>query len=102
MTQMPSSERPTHAFRRWLGQRVLKATGWTFDGTSPVARSYVLIAAPHSTNWDLFFMLLLAWSAGPGYWVTAIRNYRITIYGISVLRVRFTDASDTSGTGSFI
>ena len=64
MTQMPSSERPTHAFRRWLGKRVLKATGWTFDGTSPVARSYVLIAAPHSTNWDLFFMLLLAWSAG--------------------------------------
>ena len=64
MTRMPSSARPTHAFRRWLGQRVLKATGWTFEGTSPAARSYVLIAAPHSTNWDLFFMLLLAWSAG--------------------------------------
>ena len=64
MTRMRSSTPRPHAFRRWLGQRVLKATGWTFEGTSPVARSYVLIAAPHSTNWDLFFMLLLAWSAG--------------------------------------
>ena len=64
MTRIPSSDPPPNSFRRWLGRSVLNAAGWTFEGDRPASRRYVLIAAPHSTNWDLFFMLALAWSVG--------------------------------------
>ncbi len=31
----------------------LKQAGWKLTGTIPVARRYVMIAAPHTSNWDL-------------------------------------------------
>jgi 1-acyl-sn-glycerol-3-phosphate acyltransferase len=30
-----------------------KATGWQLSGKIPTARRYVMIAAPHTSNWDL-------------------------------------------------
>ncbi|MCH2169293.1 lysophospholipid acyltransferase family protein [Myxococcota bacterium] len=50
--------------RSWLAHRFLSASGWTLVGNHPASRRYVLIAAPHTSNWDLLFMLALAWSAG--------------------------------------
>ena len=44
-------------FARWL----LKQLGWTLEGTRPQQASYVLIAAPHTSNWD--FPLMLAFAA---------------------------------------
>jgi len=38
----------------------LRITGWRAEGGRPAARRYVLIAAPHTSNWDLPFMLALA------------------------------------------
>lgn len=38
----------------------LQATGWTAEGTRPQADRYVLIAAPHTSNWDLIYMLAFA------------------------------------------
>jgi len=42
---------------RWLSLAFLKATGWKGEGRTPAARSYVLIAAPHTSNWDLPYLL---------------------------------------------
>jgi 1-acyl-sn-glycerol-3-phosphate acyltransferase len=36
-------------------------TGWKPDGVRPEARQYILIAAPHTTNWD--FPYLIAYAA---------------------------------------
>ncbi len=41
-----------------LGTKLLASLGWTPLGEPPAAKQYVLIAAPHTTNWDLFFTLL--------------------------------------------
>ena len=41
---------------RWL----LHHTGWQLIGTRPVCDHYVLIAAPHTSNWDLPLMLMFA------------------------------------------
>jgi 1-acyl-sn-glycerol-3-phosphate acyltransferase len=41
---------------RWL----LRITGWQLDGARPEFNRYVLIAAPHTSNWDLPLMLLFA------------------------------------------
>lgn len=41
---------------RWL----LHLTGWQLSGTQPLCDRYVLIAAPHTSNWDFPLMLLFA------------------------------------------
>jgi 1-acyl-sn-glycerol-3-phosphate acyltransferase len=47
-----------------LAKWFLWISGWTPEGGLPAARSYVLIAAPHTTNWDLLFFLAHAWAFG--------------------------------------
>ncbi|MEM7436253.1 MAG: lysophospholipid acyltransferase family protein [Myxococcota bacterium] len=47
-------------FKRWVGQTYLRVSGWQMDGSRPEPRQYVLIAAPHTTNWDLPLMLAMA------------------------------------------
>ena len=44
-------------FARWL----LEILGWTLEGVRPKQERYVLIAAPHTSNWD--FPLMLAFAA---------------------------------------
>lgn len=39
---------------------ILRRWGWTIVGHPPSAPRYVLIAAPHSSNWDALVMLLCA------------------------------------------
>jgi 1-acyl-sn-glycerol-3-phosphate acyltransferase len=39
---------------------VLAATGWQPEGARPSAAKFVLIAAPHTSNWDLLYLLALA------------------------------------------
>ena len=35
-------------------------TGWTPDGIRPEPRQYVLIAAPHTSNWDFLYLIAFA------------------------------------------
>lgn len=49
---------------RLLGKLVLAVTGWRVAGPVPEASRFVLIAAPHTSNWDLLHLLTLAWSCG--------------------------------------
>lgn len=44
----------------WLARLFLKLTGWEPEGERPTAKKYVLIAAPHTTNWDFPYTLALA------------------------------------------
>ena len=41
---------------RWL----LRVTGWQTVGVRPASDHYVLIAAPHTSNWDFPLMLIFA------------------------------------------
>jgi 1-acyl-sn-glycerol-3-phosphate acyltransferase len=45
--------------RRALASLFLRATGWQPEGKRPASRRYVLIAAPHTSNWDLAYLLAL-------------------------------------------
>jgi len=47
-------------FARW----VLTVLGWKIDGIPPRERRFVLIAAPHTSNWDFPLMLLYAAAFG--------------------------------------
>jgi 1-acyl-sn-glycerol-3-phosphate acyltransferase len=46
--------------KRWIGQTFLKVAGWQVDGERPPVDRYVIIAAPHTSNWDMPFMLAFA------------------------------------------
>jgi 1-acyl-sn-glycerol-3-phosphate acyltransferase len=46
--------------RRRLAQWVLDARDWRPEGERPRARKFVLIAYPHTSNWDLLYLLALA------------------------------------------
>ncbi len=45
---------------KFLARWFLKLTGWEAEGAQPSERRFVLIAAPHTSNWDLAYMLALA------------------------------------------
>ena len=48
---------------RGLSRLILRAAGWKVEGVLPAhAAKSVLIAAPHTSNWDLPFTLMLAFS----------------------------------------
>jgi 1-acyl-sn-glycerol-3-phosphate acyltransferase len=50
--------------KRPLGTGFLRLSGWAFEGHVPQSRRYVLIAAPHTSNWDFVLMMAMAFSLG--------------------------------------
>src|SRR5438093_12399606 len=51
-------------FARGLGRIYLRLFGWRVEGHLPAAAKVVVIAAPHTSNWDLPFMLAVAYVLG--------------------------------------
>ena len=43
---------------------VLRITRWSAEGSAPTEQKYVLIAAPHTSNWDLLYLLALSFHLG--------------------------------------
>lgn len=46
--------------RKMLAHGFLRLMGWKPEGAPPIRRRFVLIAAPHTSNWDLFYLLAFA------------------------------------------
>jgi 1-acyl-sn-glycerol-3-phosphate acyltransferase len=46
--------------KKWLATQFLKLTGWKKSGPRPDTDRAVVIAAPHTSNWDLLYMLAFA------------------------------------------
>jgi hypothetical protein len=59
----------------------LKITGWKIEGSLPAAASKsVLIAAPHTSNWDLPYTLMVAFALRLNiYWMGKAQIFRTTI-----------------------
>jgi 1-acyl-sn-glycerol-3-phosphate acyltransferase len=47
--------------KRLIAQVVLRLTRWGTDGDPPDEARFVAIAAPHTSNWDLFYLLMHGW-----------------------------------------
>jgi len=45
---------------RWLALIIFRFTGWKPAGKRPNISKYVIIAAPHTSNWDFFYTICLA------------------------------------------
>ena len=46
--------------RKLVARAFLRITGWQPEGERPTAPRFVLIAAPHTSNWDLAYLLAFA------------------------------------------
>jgi 1-acyl-sn-glycerol-3-phosphate acyltransferase len=61
------------SFARWW----LRRAGWQVLGETPPCPRYVLVAAPHTSNWDLLWLLLMARSRGvPIRWLAKHTLFR--------------------------
>ena len=47
---------------RWISVLLLRLLGWQVQGTTPETKKYVLIAAPHTSNWDFPFTLMICFA----------------------------------------
>ena len=56
--QVPKHLRATRtALTQWFGRAVLTVFGWNVVGTIPDVKRVLIIAAPHTSNWDFVFAM---------------------------------------------
>jgi len=53
-----------NAFSRTLGRTALGLGGWRMEGTLPPLPKFVVIVAPHTSNWDFFVGIAAVYSLG--------------------------------------
>jgi 1-acyl-sn-glycerol-3-phosphate acyltransferase len=59
----------------WIGHACLSIMGWRVVGGRPEATRYVLIAAPHTSNWD--FPLTMLYGMALGIWPAWVGKHTI-------------------------
>ncbi len=66
---------------RWMSIIVLKMRGWRIEGRFPDIPKYVLIAAPHTSNWDFPITLAVTFALrGKIYWMGKASLFRRPFY----------------------
>ena len=62
---------------KFFSKIILKIFGWQLDAKPPVEKKYILIGAPHTSNWDFPLGLLTFWTLDVKiYWVAKIQMFR--------------------------
>ncbi len=60
---------------------ILKILGWQLDVVLPKEKKFILIGAPHTSNWDFPLALLTFWTLDLKiYWVAKIQMFRGPLY----------------------
>ncbi|MCF7823735.1 MAG: lysophospholipid acyltransferase family protein [Candidatus Marinimicrobia bacterium] len=54
-----SKSKRTGQFKYFLGKSWMSMNGWKFVGELPPQGKFVLICAPHTSNWDLIYLLAI-------------------------------------------
>lgn len=60
----PSVPRRGNALERAFGRGMMRITGWRFEGAVPDEPKFVMIIAPHTSNWDFFVGLWAYFALG--------------------------------------
>ena len=47
---------------KWLGITLQKISGWKVEGEIPSLKKFILVGAPHTSNWDFVYALILIWA----------------------------------------
>lgn len=60
----PQLPRRGNALTRWLARAIARLLGWRFVGSLPDLPRFVVIAAPHTSNWDFPIGIMLLYATG--------------------------------------
>ena len=60
----PNVPRRGNFVSRWLGRTAFAAGGWQFSGALPDLPKFVVIVAPHTSNWDFFVGIAAVFALG--------------------------------------
>jgi 1-acyl-sn-glycerol-3-phosphate acyltransferase len=55
----PNHRKKIGPLSTWLARTLTRALGWRFAGEPPSLPKYVLVGAPHTSNWDFLALLAL-------------------------------------------
>ena len=47
---------------QWFGRTLQKVSGWKVEGEIPNLKKFILVGAPHTSNWDFVHALILIWA----------------------------------------
>jgi len=50
--------------KKYFASFLLKLLGWSTEKKLPAEKKYVVIAAPHTSNWDFLYFILFSWTTG--------------------------------------
>lgn len=69
---------------RWLSRRIFRLKGWEIDFSARQGvDKCVIIGAPHTSNWDLPYALMLAFSQElPIYWMGKVQIFKPPFRGL--------------------
>ena len=82
--------------KRWMARKILYLAGWTIDPTNPPHERCVLIAAPHTSNWDFPMMILftnafrlkIKWMGKDNIFIWPLSYFLRRLGGIPIVRSR--------------
>lgn len=67
---------------RWFSIFILRIAGWRTEGQLPAIPKFVLVGAPHTSNWDLAYTLFITFVLrGKIYWMGKETLFRWPING---------------------
>ena len=71
------------AFSQRLARAILKMVGWEMTGSFPDLPKYILVGAPHTSNWDFPLAMLLMLAGGVRFnWIGKDSLFRWPLGGI--------------------
>ena len=108
-TLPPAVPRRGNALTRGLGRLVLGLLGWRLEGTFPDLPRFVLVGAPHTSNWDAVVGLAAAMAYVLGVtpegtrsraprWKTGFHHIAVTV-GVAVVLVALDYGNKRIGPG---
>jgi 1-acyl-sn-glycerol-3-phosphate acyltransferase len=70
-------------FSQFLAQAILKLVGWEATGSFPNISKFILVGAPHTSNWDFPLAMLLMFAKGVRFnWIGKASLFRWPIGGL--------------------
>jgi 1-acyl-sn-glycerol-3-phosphate acyltransferase len=86
-----------------IARLFLRLAGWKVVGETPQYKKYILIAAPHTSNWDFIFMLLVVlsrkmdarWMGKQQLFKPPFRGFMKWLGGIAIERSKANNTVDT-------
>ncbi len=78
------SEKNTAGWKQRLSLRILTALGWRIVGRFPDLPKFIIIGAPHTSNWDFFIAMLYMYASGERFnWIGKASLFRWPLGGMA-------------------